>query len=130
MLKQKSIFNLALLFLFIFIIYFLYNINSKINKINNNTYEPFDYYNCTLNLKDIDTKVIDEYMKFDNRHVACGPCKNATLKMNILPCATNENGSQSPNCNQNASIVSSDGRPITFTSFVTLKNVKDFFCFE
>jgi len=121
------ILNIALLLLTIFIIYnlfYLYKENIKQSK------EPFDFYTCTMNLKDIDPMFVDEYMKYDNRHVACGPCKNSTLKINVIPCSTNDIGTPSNDCKQNANIISSLGNPITYPSFINPENIKNFFCLD
>jgi hypothetical protein len=135
MLQKISILNIILLFVFICIIYIIcinYNSYDSYDSYNQYDTEPFsnDYYTCTMNLFDINNRFVDEYMKFDGKHIPCGPCQNAKLKMNISPCATNANGSPSPKCDQNANIVSSDGRPIVYPSFVTLDKIKKFFCFE
>ena len=83
-----------------------------------------------MDLKDIDPRFLDEYKQFDGRHVACGPCKNATLKMNISTCKTNSNGSPSPNCKEDGTITSSNGKTVIYPNNVSTENIKTFFCFQ
>ena len=124
---KNIILNITTIIIIIIILFIIYNLYAK---NTNGNKEPFDFFTCTMNLKDIDPRFKDEYMKFDNMHVSCGPCQNATLKMNIMTCPTNANGSPSPNCIQNATIESSLGNSITYPSFVNTQNIKNFFCFE
>ena len=71
---------------------------------------------CTMTLNDIDPNLVDAYMKFDNRRIPAGYCKDATLKMVVNTCAVDANGVPSYNCNPNANVVSSDQTPIPYTS--------------
>ena len=71
---------------------------------------------CTMTLNDIDPNLVNAYMKFDNRRVPAGYCKDATLKIVVNTCAVDANGVPSSNCNPNAHIVSSDQTPIPYTS--------------
>jgi hypothetical protein len=129
---NNTILNFTLLFILAYLIYNQYTQTAKINQSSQNkkSIEPFDFFTCTMNLQNIDPKFVDEYKQFDGRHVACGPCQDSTLRLNITTCPTNANGSASPECYQNASIKSSLGKPITYTKNVTPQNIKDFFCFE
>jgi hypothetical protein len=92
--------------------------------------EPFDFFTCTMNIDNIDPKFKDNYLKYDNQHVSCGPCKDATLKININTCPVDEYGSTLPNCQQKGSITSSFGNPIIFTYDVTPENMSKFFCID
>ena len=89
-----------------------------------------DWFTCTMTLQDVDPKIVDEYMKYDNQHIKCGQCKNAKLRLNINTCPTNINGSSTPNCVQTASIQSSLGDNIQFPLFAKLENIKTFFCLD
>jgi len=77
-----------------------------------------------MNLENINPKFADEFMKYDGRHVACGPCQNATLKINVNTSTDNSNPIQT------AQITSSNGVPIIFPFRVNIDNIKTFFCFE
>lgn len=105
-----------------------YTLNTSIT--TNSLKEPFDYFTCTMNLRDIDPKFANNYMKFDGKSVKCGPCEGATLKMNITNCHTDEKGNVSINCKPNALINSSQGNPIIFPSIITPNNLSNFFCIE
>jgi len=90
-----------------------------------------------MNLKDIDPRFVNEYKQLDGRHVSCGPCVDSTLRVNISTCPTNENGSPSPNCMQNANIECkyninniSYNQNVTFPNFVNTQSINTFFCFE
>ena len=120
------IFNITIIIIILFSIYIIYYLYTK--NTNGNT-EPFDFYTCTMNLKDIDPMFVNEYMKYDGKSVVCGPCKGATLKMNIMPCPNNPDGTLSNICKQNANIVSSNGKPVIYPSYITPINIKNFFCF-
>ena len=104
--------------------------NNSNNNINTSL-EPFDYYTCTLNLENIDPKFLKNYMKFDNKSIKCGPCKDATLKLNISTCPTDQNGSSISNCKQTSSIVSSQGNPIKkFPYEISISQMNKYFCIE
>ena len=138
---KNTILNITLLFILAYLIYIQSNqskysnqsiqsIQSNQSKYSNQSIEPFDYFTCTMNLQDIDHRFVNEYMKYDGRHVPCGQCKNSTLRMNISTCPTNANGSSSDNCKQNGNIESSQGNNIIFPNRVTIENIKTFFCFD
>jgi hypothetical protein len=87
-----------------------------------------DYFTCTMTLNDIDPNLVNEYMKYDNKHIPYGPCKNAKLKMVVNTCAVDENGVQSPNCKPNANVISSVGTPINYSSTnVSFEEITKFF---
>jgi len=93
--------------------------------------EPFDFFTCTMTLNDINNKFKNEYLtKFDNKHVSCGPCKNATLKLNINTCPIDEYGSPSLKCIQEGFIKSSFGNPILFKYDISSENMSKFFCID
>ena len=75
-----------------------------------------DNFICTMTFNDINPNLVNEYMKYDNKNIPYGPCKNAKLKMVVNTCAVDENGVQSPNCKPNANVSSSVGTPITYSS--------------
>ena len=81
-----------------------------------------------MNLENIHPNFKDNYLKFHNKHVSCGPCRNATLKMNVNTCQLDENGSPLPNCKQKGRVTSSFGNPIVFTNAITLDGISNFFC--
>jgi hypothetical protein len=93
--------------------------------------EPFDFFTCSMTLNNINPKFKDEYLsKFNNKHVSCGPCKNATLKLNVNTCPTDEYGSPSLKCNQEGFIKSSFGNPILFKYDISTENMSRFFCID
>lgn len=135
--------NLLIIIIIILIIIFIYlEIYKKKKTIQNQFQTPFqnpfqtpiesfrDWFTCTMSLQDVDPKIVDEYMKYDNQHIKCGQCKNAKLRLNIKTCPTNINGSSTPNCVQTASIQSSLGDNIPFPLFAKLENIKTFFCLD
>jgi len=126
MIKNKKSF-----FIYIIIIIILIKIIilASIYYIKNKK-EPFDFFTCNMTLNNIDPKFKDNYLKFDNQHVSCGPCKNATLKVNINTCPLDENGSTVSYCKQTGTITSSFGNPIVFTYDVTPDNMANFFCID
>ena len=71
---------------------------------------------------------VNNYMTYDSKSVSCGPCKGATLKMNISTCPVDANGNASSSCNPTASITSSQGNPILFPFEINSKNLTNFFC--
>jgi len=119
--KQTHFIYLIILILIIILVSIYYIKNNK---------EPFDFFTCTMTLNNIDPKFKDNYLKFDNQHVSCGPCKDATLKLNINTCPVDENGSTISNCRQTGSITSSFGNPIVYTYDVTPDNISNFFCID
>jgi hypothetical protein len=96
----------------------------------NSIKEPFDYFTCTMNLRDIDPKFAHNYMKYDGKSVKCGPCEGATLTMNISNCNTDANGNLATNCHPNALITSSQGNPIVFPYSISPNSLNNFFCIE
>ena len=125
MIKNKQTFFIYLIIIFLIVIITLVSIYYIKNKK-----EPFDFFTCTMTLNNIDPKFKNNYLKFDNQHVSCGPCKDATLKLNINTCPVDENGSTISNCKQSGSIKSSFGNPIVFTYDVTPDNMGNFFCID
>jgi len=119
--KQSFFIYIIIIILIIILVSIYYIINKK---------EPFDFFTCTMTLNNIDPKFKDNYLKFNNRHVSCGPCKDATLKVNINTCPVDENGSTLPYCKQTGSITSSFGNPIVFTYDVTPDSLGNFFCID
>ena len=80
-------------------------IRSKTEKYNND-------FTCTMTFNDINPNLVNEYMKYDNKRITNGICKNGTLKMVVNTCADID-GVQSPNCKPNVSVLSSKGYPIS-----------------
>lgn len=116
--------SIIILFIVIFILFISYYINNKytIKK------EPFDYFNCQMTLDNISPQMVSNYLKFNNQHISCSDCTNATLKMVVNPCPQDANGVPDPNCKQKATIESSSGNPVVFTYDITPKNISRFFC--
>jgi len=112
-----------LLIIVILLILFIYFIVKKD--------EPFGFFTCTMTLNDINPKFKSEYLsKFNNKHVSCGPCKNATLKIKINTCPVDEYGSPSLKCNKEGFIKSSFGNPILFKYDISTENMSKFFCID
>lgn len=101
---------------------FLYN--SKIKTV----LEPFDYFKCTMDIENIDPRFISNYTKFNNKHISCNKCKDATLYLNLKQCATDANGSIDDNCIPSGTITSSLGNPISFPYEISPENISKFFC--
>ena len=117
-------FNYSYLLIFLIIIILIYCyfiINKK---------EPFDFFTCTMNLENIDPKFKDNFLKFNNRHVSCGPCKNATLKVNVNTCPVNQYGSPLSSCKQSGNITNSFNTPIVFKYDITPDSMNKFFCID
>jgi hypothetical protein len=112
-----------LLFIIIFILVIIYYAKNKIDSI-----DPFAFFNCTLNLENVTPQFKQNYLKFNNKNVMCGPCEGATLKVNVNTCSLDENGVPLPYCKENAKVVSSFGNPIIFKYDVTPQNISKFFC--
>ena len=124
MVKYNNNHSIIILLIVIFILFVSYYINNKyVIKT-----EPFDYFNCTMTLDNISPQFVNTYSKFNNQHISCGDCTNATLKMVINPCPIDKNGIPDANCKQKASITSSLGNPIVFTYDITPKNLSNYFC--
>ena len=124
MIKLNKNHSIIILFIVIFILFISYYTN---NKYIIDT-EPFDYFSCTMTLDNISPNFIKNYLKYNNQHISCGTCANASLKMVVNPCPQDENGVPDPNCKQKASIESSLGNPVVFTFDITPKNISRFFC--
>ena len=124
MVKFNKNHSIIVLFIVIFILFITYYINNRyiIKK------EPFDYFTCTMTLDNVSPQFVNTYSKFNNQHISCGTCANATLKMVVNPCPQGPNGIPDPNCKQKASIESSLGNPVVFTYDITPKNISNFFC--
>ncbi len=105
-----------------------YGLYLLIMYIRSKTEKYDDYFTCTMTLNDIDPNLVSEYMKYDNKHIPYGSCKNAKLKMVVNTCAVDENGVQSPNCKPNANVASSVGTPINYSSTnVSFEEITKFF---
>ena len=139
--KQSSVLTKVLTITFIICVLCILSITTLIyyksifkpkNSLNspNTSKEPFDYFTCTMNLRDIDPKFAHNYMKYDGKSVKCGPCEGATLTMNISNCNTDANGNLATNCNPNALITSSQGNPIVFPYSISPNSLNNFFCIE
>ena len=113
-----------LLFIIIFILLIMYYAKNK------NTIDTFDFFNCTLNLENINPQFANNYLKYNNKSVTCGPCANATLKVNVNTCPLDDNGIPLTSCKQKATVTSSYGNPIIFKYDITPFNVSKFFCIE
>jgi hypothetical protein len=114
---------LLILILLILLILFSYLTLKKI--------EPFDFFTCTMTLNNVNPKFKDEYLKkFNNKHVSCGPCKNATLNLEVNTCPVDEYGSPSLKCNLEGFIKSSFGNPILFKYDISSENMSRFFCID
>jgi hypothetical protein len=133
--NTKTNYNYNKLLLVIFLIISIYlifqiirkniNLHTKISK------EPFDFFKCSMTLNNINPKFKNEYLKFDNKHVSCGPCKNATLSVDVNTCPVDEYGSSSPSsCKPEGYVISSFGNPIIFNYDITSDNMKKFYCID
>ena len=103
-----------------------YGLYLLIMYIRSKTEKYDDYFTCTMTLNDINPNLVNEYMKYDNKHIPYGICKNATLKMVVNTCP-DVDGVQSPNCKPNADVVSSNGVPINYISNVSFDGITSFF---
>ena len=119
---MKSINIFLLVIIIIIVIIFILSYTKVIDTFNT------PYFDCTINLEDIDPRFLSNYMKYDNQTVKCGQCKNSTLHVDIATCPTDINGSTLSSCTQTASIISSQGNPIFFNYNVTPENISKFFC--
>ena len=128
-----TIINFILLIVLAYFIYYQYNKPHNLDNFDNSNFSKI----CTMNLRDIDHRAINEYTNFDGRKATCGKCEGATIKMNISTCATDENGSPLPNCVTNANVdkvttinnvVYNDN--VVYPSKVNVNNIKTFFCLE
>lgn len=119
------IFNIIIITILFILSYLIYIQYTKTKPSLEPSLDKFkDTFTCTMNLENINPKFADEFMKYDGRHVACGPCQNATLKINVNTSTDNSNPIQT------AQITSSNGVPIIFPFRVNIDNIKTFFCFE
>jgi hypothetical protein len=116
----------AIIATFCILVLICYGLYLLIMYIRNKTEKYDDYFTCTMTLNDINPNLVNEYMKYDNKHVPYGICKNATLKMVVNTCP-DVDGVQSPNCKPTADVVSSNGVPINYISNVSFDGITSFF---
>ena len=104
-----------------------YGLYLLIMYIRSKTEKYDDDFICTMTLNDINPNIVNEYMKYDNKRIPYGICKNATLKMVVNTCP-DVDGVQSPDCNSTANVVSSNKTPINYsTSNVSFGEITRFF---
>lgn len=104
------------------------NINKKINNFQDIYSPPATYFDCYLELNDIEPRYVDSYMKFDNQNVRCGKCKDAKLHMKINKCKMDELGNPIGTCKPSANLTSSKGNPLQYNLEVNPDNISNFFC--
>jgi hypothetical protein len=121
MLKQNK--HILIIFIIIVLILIIYNVFYNYIKIEN-----FDFFNCTMTLNNITPNFKNNYMQYDNQHVSCGPCKNATLNIIVNTVDVDEYGSPVKSLPQSGTIESSLGNPIVYKSDITPSNISNFFC--
>ena len=126
------LFFLLIISLGLFIIYNLYiqyNSNDSKNSKNSKKNIINEHFDCSLNLTDIDSRHINDYMKFNNTKSRCGICNRSMLYVNIVStCPTDANGSLLSTCKQSATISSSHGIPIIYSNEVNSDGITQFFC--
>jgi hypothetical protein len=122
--KTFNINNIIIIFLIIIIFITMCIIYNKFNKEH---YANTDYFDCYIKLVDINPQLVEQYMKFNNRHVSKGNCTDATLHVTIDPCPTDTNGIPSTSCMESATLTSSKGNPLEFTYKVSPENMTKFF---
>ena len=115
--KTNQVFIIIIIILIFYLIF--YNYSKK---------EYFDFFNCTMTLNNIVPNFRDNYMQYDNKHVSCGPCKNATLNIIVNTAEVNENGTPINSLPQSGSIVSSLGNPIVYKGDINPATMSDYFC--
>ena len=126
--------NLLICLLLILLLIIFLLLTNKINnkKIINNFIDSGDksgdYFDCYLTLTNISPQFVNTYMKFNNKHISNGPCKNAKLHVDAQPSPTDINGSALKNNNlEYAILTSSKGNPIVFPYKITPQNISTFF---
>jgi hypothetical protein len=131
LLAQSETIITVILLLIIFVGFIGFGIYLLIVYIKKKVENYDSYYTCTMTLNDIDPMNVNQYMKYDNKHIPCGDCKDATLKVVVNTCAVDDDGVQSPNCKPNLNVVSSIPKPIDFSgSDVSFDNINRFFCLD
>jgi hypothetical protein len=120
---------ISLIILVLCVLEYITKLSNNKNKKNKNTIEPFDYFTCRMKVVNIDNNFADNYRAFNKKHVSYGPCKDATLYMDVETCPVDKNGSQLPNCpyDKGGEIISSKGNPIVFDRKINPPNISDFF---
>lgn len=117
--KKSNIDKIIIVAFLIIIIYIVYIKFIKENYSN--------YFDCYIKLTDINPQFVDNYMKFDNKHVSEGRCTDARLHVTVIPCATDSNGIPSSSCMETATLTSSKGNPLEFPYKISPDNLTKFF---
>jgi len=122
--KKFDINKIIIIILVIIIVYIVYD---KVIKEQFNREQFNDYFDCYLKLVDINPQFVNQYMKFDDKHVSTGRCTDARLHVTVEPCATDSNGIPSSSCMETATLSSSKGNPLEFPYIVSPENMTKFF---
>jgi len=127
--KKFDINKIIIIILVIIIVYIVYDkfIKEQFNREQFNREQFNDYFDCYLKLVDINPQFVNQYMKFDDKHVSTGRCTDARLHVTVEPCATDSNGIPSSSCMETATLSSSKGNPLEFPYIVSPENMTKFF---
>ena len=138
--NTKNINTIVNFILLLVLVYFIYQQSIQYNKkgILDTFGEPSLTKTCTMNIKDIDPRYIDQYNRYNDQIAKCGDCEGAQIKMNITTCVVDKNGSPNPLCSPNVNInkvtnlngIVSNKTIVYPTKIDIPGNVKRFFCIE
>lgn len=121
--------DILLTFIIIIMIYYCYIMYLEgWNPLKYITESFSPYYTCYMKMYDIDPRFVNNYMKFNNKHVKCGVCQDSILKLQIEPCPTNINGIPNESCDQYAKLFSSKGLELQYTKKISPGDLSNFFC--
>ena len=105
-----------------------YGLYRLIMYIRSKTEHFIEFFKCTITLNDIDPKLVDEYMKYNDKRIPDGKCKFGRSEIIINTCPVDANGIVLQSCKKSGSIKSSIDNPsLTLPTDISPDSIKQFF---
>jgi hypothetical protein len=112
---------LAIILLGIAIVYVL-----SILKKRNNFQNAF--FDCKIQVTDIDPRIADNYKLFQDKVAKCGPCQNGKVNITVSPCPTTATGELNEYCNPKISVMGYNDSNIDYMYNTDPDNLSKFLC--
>jgi len=119
---MNKIINYCTIICILIMLLIIYNRLSKLSNVNNELYKNYSYYDCYLNLYDINPQFIKAFEKHNGKIATSGYCKNAKIYINAKPCETDK-------CKPTSTLLNSKGNTIDFPLEITPEKVVSYFNF-
>jgi len=86
------------------------------------------FFDCKINVTDIDPRIADNYNVFQDKIAKCGGCANGKVDIIVTPCPTSATGELNEYCNPKISIMGYNDSNVDYIYKTDPDNLSKFLC--